>query len=303
MSEHNLFNGYLALQREKPGLYGQLLGGQLDYLANQGQHHVRDFCAAFLAYLVSMDQYQTAQDFVRTFLLPRAITNSAIVWQVYKAFRADADTPEHMRKGLPWDIGYALSNCDISLADVMQLYELPGWTNRFDWVILAQRHRGALQRMLRDAPYRLPDHFWTVIKSTWLLVDMDPSQQGIATLRDRVADGYGFAKNAIAAGLAMAALRNFQSPEDMNDPEAYEFLESLRVPRAASAAALAPPAPLTEACCACLSCLAVEPVVLPPTVWEQAPGAKRGRRRGGRRHRKAKAAASGGAAAGAGGGR
>jgi hypothetical protein len=298
MSEHSkLFDSFLALRSTNSGLYDRLLGGQLDYQANLGMHYQRDFCEAFLTYLVSVEQYQTAQDFVRAFLLPRGIMNSSIVWQIYKAFRADLSTPEHVRVLLPLDIGYALTNSianhGVSFGDIMELYFVPGWTSRFDWVSMAQRYEPELKRMLSAAPHRLPAHLWTVIKATWLLVDIDQcgvvDQRSVVALSDRIVDGYDFAKNATPAGLAMAALRNFQFPEDINNPEAYEFLENLQSPRALLAASIGSPE------------VVAVPYCFPCPVGSTA--VKRSRRRGGRRHRKAKAAASGGAAAGAGGGR
>jgi hypothetical protein len=300
-----LIRGLHAAHRTDPDLYDRVIAGQLAFLSSLegGIGHRLRFFEDLLGYLVFTEQYNLAQHTARKFVIPGARVNTTIVWLIYASFRVDAGAAEHLSNGLPLDIGFGLSelgSCGFCLGDVMELWETPEWINRFDWVILAQNQRGALVRMLQHAAHRLPAHYWAVIKASWILTDAG-AEPALRSLRTRVADGYGFAKNATPAGLALAATRNFVDPADLTNPEAYEILENIHAPQ--TAVAMGPPAPLTEAPCVRPIGPAVEPMSLPPTVWEQAPGAKRGRRRGGRKHKKAKAAASGGAAAGAGGGR
>jgi hypothetical protein len=202
--------------RSMDGLSGQerdeILSYQLDLL--QDPEHRQDsieYCIECLNYLLRTEQHESSQRFIRKFLLPRKIMTSTIVWLVYKSFRADAGTPTHFRQGLPWDIGYslsALSDHGVSFCDIIEMYDLPGWVDRFDWIILARLRRGELTRMKVSAPARLPDHFWTAIEATWILLDAD-AELALESLHHRAQDGYGFAKNVSAIGLALEAVRNF----------------------------------------------------------------------------------------------
>jgi hypothetical protein len=206
-----LFHGLCTLRRKDPGLYYEAVRGQLNYLATLEQDFEpsRAFCEAFLKFMLTVEQYEMAQAFVWDFLLPRAIMNSTLVWLVYKAFRADATTRASSRKTLPLRIARrlsALSDSGVSFGDIIELYELPGWTSRFDWVILARNHRGELTRMLEHAPHRLSDHLWTVIKATWILLDAD-AEKGVQNMRKQ--DGYGYAKNVSPLDLAVRAIYDF----------------------------------------------------------------------------------------------
>ena len=172
----------------------------------------------YLARLVETEQYEKARGLIEVFLVDEVKRfSSRATWLVYKAYRADNGTPDHKRQVLPKNIGFWLSGLvgrGVSLSDIMELYELPGWLNQFNWVALALTCRDELQRLRANAPHRLPDHIWTVIQATWKLVEADAAH-GLRSLRLRVEDeGYGFAKNLTAFTLAWEAIRDFIPLED-----------------------------------------------------------------------------------------
>lgn len=234
--------------------------------------------AHFLS-LVKEDR-SAALSYARTYLMGHCISRH-VAWAVFALFSA----PEGYQP-LPKDIaswlschGVSLDSCSnygITLSDIVEAStaskETTRWVHQLNWARLAISLRADLSNgESRLAPRRkdmFPVMIQKVIEATWLLHDLN----------------------------ADVALEELQLHFDTHD-YVCTFTST------GGSAALAPPAPLTEAFRLDHVGLAVEPVVLPPTVWEQTPGAKRSRRRGGRRHRKAKAkaAASGGAAAGAGG--
>jgi hypothetical protein len=214
-----LFNNLIDLNRVSRIQYGELLDELLDELRAchglEGQHVLRDlpnlrnFCEDYLGYLLRTEQHKTAQHFAYAFLLPRAIMNSTLVWMVYKAFRADPATTAGIRKTLPLFVGHRLSELSdsgVHISDIIEFCSLPDCASRFDWVILAKKCRDELNRMLRSFPQCLPEHIWTVIKATWILIDADA---GDAVQNLRKQDGYGYAKNVNALKLAVSAIYNF----------------------------------------------------------------------------------------------
>jgi hypothetical protein len=176
------------------------------------------FCKAYMGYMTATEQHALAQHFVREFVMCSEHIDIMIAWRVFKAFRADACVPEHVRRDLPQDVSEWLTSKvvsgDLSLADVLGLGDMRHFLVQFGWTRLAITCRAQLRLLLSTNLTRLPVHLWTVIQATWMLIDAD-AMLGLSSLRTRViAEGYGFAKNLSAITLAAAATRDFLPIED-----------------------------------------------------------------------------------------
>jgi hypothetical protein len=170
----------------------------------------------FVASLVHKEEYNLAQGIVEHYLLKCKSIPRGGAWLVYKAFRV-IGTRNQKQQVLPKDIGFWLSGLigrGVSLSDIIELYERPGWVSQFNWVIVATECRDGLEHMKVNASYRLPVHIWTVIEATWLLTDLE-FMTGLEALRNLVnRNDYGFAKNMTALNLAVAAMLGFPKLEE-----------------------------------------------------------------------------------------
>jgi hypothetical protein len=184
------------------------------------------FCAAYLKHLTDTQQYALAQRFVRQFVMRVAHLDIAIVWLVFKAFRANPGVRDHVRQRLPGVVSFWLAaqvGNTIAFSDLMELHDQRGVLDQFDWLTLARTCRSELEHVQCTTPAWLPDYLWTVVKATWRLLDADAELALLALCVRVEADGYAStAKNHTAFTLAAAATRNFVPVEELEAAQAAE---------------------------------------------------------------------------------
>jgi hypothetical protein len=133
---------------------------------------------------VETEQYEDAQETIGFHLVGWSRIPDGFAWTIYRAERAFGEGP-HSRRKLPKYIGTWLSELacptshpayrGVSWGDIMELWEMPGWVEQFNWARLAVAFRSELEDHKADpwTRHRLPPTIWKVVETAWTLIDID----------------------------------------------------------------------------------------------------------------------------------